>query len=249
MQYECASYSDIGGRETNEDAMFCERAENALAAAVADGLGGHGGGEIASGKALERFGANLQKLIPPTEAALSEVCADMNRAVIEAQTEKLHMKTTLAAAVLNEGTLACMHVGDSRVYYFKDGGIRYQSTDHSVSQLAVLAHEITQEQIRFHEDRSRILRSLGSEDAAVPEIRVFTDALMPGDAVLLCTDGFWEYVLEKEILSFLKRTRTAQDWLGRMVRILRKRAKKGNDNNSAVAIRVTAQGTQKARGF
>ena len=237
MRFDTASYSNIGGRDVNEDSTLVKPYGDALIAAVADGLGGHGGGDDASQTALAALDARCLKGYPSGEDAWKDVCAELNRAVLAVQTERLRMKTTLALAAVTDGTLACVHVGDSRVYYFHEGEIRYQSCDHSVSQLAVLTGEITLDQIRFHEDRSRLLRSLGSEEAAAPDVRLFEGTPEAGDALLLCSDGFWEYVLEKEMLGALKRARSAQDWLDGMRRILRKRAKRGNDNNSAVAVR------------
>lgn len=238
MRFDCAVYSNIGGRDVNEDSTLCRQQEGTLLAAVADGLGGHGGGEIASSTALSALEASLPRLNPPAEETLRTVCADLNLAVLAKQTEQLKMKTTLAMALTDGKTLAFLHVGDSRVYYFHNGEIAYQSSDHSVSQLAVLANEITREQIRFHEDRSRLLRSLGSEGSAAPEIQILPGAPVSGDALLLCTDGFWEYVLEKEMQKELRRTKTAKDWLEQMKKSIRRRADKKNDNNSAVAVRI-----------
>ncbi|MPM15768.1 Protein phosphatase PrpC [bioreactor metagenome] len=238
MRFDCAVYSNIGGRDVNEDSTLCRQQESTLLAAVADGLGGHGGGEIASSTALSALEASLPRLIPPTEETLRTVCAELNLAVLAKQTEQLKMKTTLAMALTNGETLAFLHVGDSRIYYFHGGEIVYQSADHSVSQLAVLANEITAEQIRFHEDRSRLLRSLGSEGSATPDVRFYSGVPAAGDALLLCTDGFWEYVLEKEMQKELKRTRSAKDWLEQMKKSIRRRAGKKNDNNSAVAVRI-----------
>ncbi len=238
MRFDNAAYSNIGGRDVNEDSTLCRLQESTLLVAVADGLGGHGGGEIASSTALSALEASLPRLAPPKEETLRAVSAELNLAVLAKQTEQLKMKTTLAMALTDGEMLALLHVGDSRIYYFHGGEIAYQSTDHSVSQLAVLANEITKEQIRFHEDRSRLLRSLGSEGSATPEIKLLPGAPVPGDALLLCTDGFWEYVLEKDMQKELKRTKSAKDWLEQMKKYIRRRAEKKNDNNSAVAVRI-----------
>jgi serine/threonine protein phosphatase PrpC len=238
MRIDFASYSNIGSRNVNEDSSLVKTYDGATLAAVADGLGGHGGGDIASSRALERLDELAGSEFPRTEEAFKKVCLALNDAVLGAQTDRRHMKTTLAMAAVTEDTLACVHIGDSRIYYFSGGKIRYQSTDHSVSQLAVLSGEITSDQIRFHEDRSKLLRSLGSEEAAAPDIRIFDHVLQPGDAVLLCSDGFWEYVLEKEMLHTLARTRTAEDWLSGMIQSVKKRTRGvDNDNNTAVVVR------------
>lgn len=238
MRMDIASYSNIGGREVNEDSKLVKTYGRGLIAAVADGLGGHGGGDIASSSALKRLDKLAEAAFPQTEDELKKICLALNEAVLEAQTDHRRMKTTLAMAAVYEDTLSCVHIGDSRIYHFRDKGIRYQSIDHSVSQLAVLSGEITSDQIRYHEDRSRLLRSIGSEEAAAPDIRIFEHSILPGDAILLCSDGFWEYVLEKEMLHTLSWTLSAENWLKSMIQHLKRRTRGiDNDNNTAIVIR------------
>ena len=238
MRMDIASYSNIGGRSVNEDSSLLKTYGKGLIAAVADGLGGHGGGDIASSRALARLDELAGEIFPQTEEEFQKICRALNDAVLEAQTDHRRMKTTLAMAAVCGDSLSCVHIGDSRIYYFRGKQIRYQSTDHSVSQLAVFSGEITSDQIRYHEDRSRLLRSVGSEEAAAPDIRLFEHAILPGDAILLCSDGFWEYVLEKEMLRTLAWTRNAESWLRAMIRFVKKRTRGiDNDNNTAVVIR------------
>ena len=236
MQLDVASYTDIGGREVNEDSTLIRREESFVIAAVADGLGGHGGGKIASSRAVQSLEEQENLLLTLDELSLRAACAQANRAVLDEQTPQVRMKTTLALAVISECAIALMHVGDSRVYLFRAGNIAYQSQDHSVSQLAVLTGTIKPEQIRFHEDRNKVLRSLGSEAGAEPDIRLVDEPLCQGDAVLLCTDGFWEFVTEREMLRALRHAKNAEDWIARMKRLIQRRAGKNNDNNSAVAV-------------
>lgn len=236
MHLNVASYTNIGGRNENEDSIYVQQTEDLILAAVADGLGGHGGGKIASECAIQMLQEQQERLFSADESVLEAVCAEINEAVLSRQSATIRMKTTLALAIISPDKLAFLHVGDSRIYLFRQGAIRYQSQDHSVSQIAVLTGAIKPEQIRFHEDRNKVLRSLGSENGAAPEIKIEAEPLYAGDAVLLCTDGFWEYVTEKEMANLLKPAKNAEDWLKRMTRVVQRRAKKGNDNNSAIAI-------------
>ena len=236
MQLDVASYTNIGGCEVNEDSILCQQEEGFVIAAVADGLGGHGGGKIASTLAIQTLAEQEPLLREMKDESLREACAQTNRAVLDAQTSQVRMKTTLALAVISEKALALLHVGDSRAYLFRAGEIAYQSQDHSVSQLAVLTGAIKPEQIRFHEDRNKVLRSLGSESGATPDIHWLNEQLYEGDAVLLCSDGFWEFVTEREMLRALQRAKNAEDWIARMRRFVQRRAGKKNDNNSAVAV-------------
>ena len=239
MQLDYASYTDIGGRDENEDSMLIDAEEDFLLASVADGLGGHGGGKAASSCAIETLSAQKHRLKSKDESEVLTVCAAINEAVLARQSAQVRMKTTLALALIDQEELRFLHIGDSRVYLFRGGEIAYQSQDHSVSQLAVLTGAIKPEQIRYHEDRNKLLRSLGSENGATPEIRLGLEPKQ-GDGILLCTDGFWEHVIEKEMMATLKRAKTAEDWLKNMTRLVRRRAKKGNDNNSAIALIATA---------
>ena len=132
-----------------------------------------------------------------------------------------------------------MHVGDSRLYYFRNGRLEKQTLDHSVSQIAVLMGEIPQEGIRFHADRNRVLRALGSGNAK-PDISPLME-LKEDTAFLLCTDGFWEYVYEREMEETLKEAREPAVWLEKMRGILEKRIPEGNDNFSAAAVFCKAE--------
>ena len=234
MKFLTASYSDIGGRSCNEDTVRLARHERGgLCVVVADGLGGHGGGDVASQTAASVICSSWngsttpQALIGPIQKAHGEICA--------MQTRQVQMRSTVVALVLDEMGAAHAHAGDSRLYHFVDGRLVYQTVDHSASQLAVLMEEITVDQIRFHEDRNRILRCLGQQDMIQPT--ALDCPMDPGaHAFLLCTDGFWEYVLEPEMEQDLQAAADPQDWIDRMRARLKQRIPADNDNNTAAAV-------------
>lgn len=237
MKIQTASYTDIGGRGCNEDSVRLVRhPRGGLCAVVADGLGGHGGGDRASQTAAAVIcdswdGATTpQALIGPIQKAHQQICAQ--------QTKQIPMRSTVAALVLDDHGAAHAHAGDTRLYHFYQGKLVFQTVDHSASQIAVLMGEITVDQIRFHEDRNRVLKCLGQPDMIQPTA---ADCPMaPGDhAFLLCTDGFWEYVLEPEMEQDLLAARDPEDWLDRMRRRLEQRIPADNDNNTAAAIWAT----------
>ena len=145
------------------------------------------------------------------------------------------MKTTLVVLSVEDDLAKWMHVGDSRLYHFTDGKLRRQTMDHSVSQVAVLMGEITQNEIRFHEDRNRVLRALGSENAK-PDISSTIKLSGQRDAFLLCTDGFWEYVYENEMEQSLEKAENPGQWLDEMLKTLRTRVPEDNDNFSAAIV-------------
>lgn len=235
MELKTYSMSGIGGRKTNDDtALAARQGENAWVF-VGDGLGAYAGGKQASRAAAEaviemcRRGSMLsrERMVQGAEAADAAVKAVQQRTGGS-------MKTTLVFLAVEGNRAQWMHVGDSRLYLFRDGKLLKQTMDHSVSQMAVLMGEITQDQIRFHEDRNRVLRALGG-DTAKPDVSEVTE-LQEGDRFLLCTDGFWEYVNEAEMEKTLSQAETPKDWVRGMERILAGRVSGENDNFTAAAV-------------
>lgn len=231
---EYAIYSDVGGRAENEDAVLLRSMDaDRLCVVLADGLGGHGGGKQASRAAAERICGGWDGDASPD--ALRALTEKANSDVLAMQTSACQMKTTVVALAAARGRFAWAYAGDSRLYYFANGVLRWQTRDHSVSQMAALMGQITPDQIRFHEDRSRIYRCLGQEGGEGADAGEL--APEPGQAAfLLCSDGFWEYVYEREMEETLRAAASPEDWLDRMRALHRERVPADNDNNSAAAI-------------
>lgn len=230
-----ATYSDIGGRPRNEDSVRVKQLSSRLCAVLADGLGGHGGGEKASAAAVD----SILELWDgrDTPESLRELARSAHKLVRSMQTPGCQMKTTLVVLTVGEGNFHWAYVGDSRLYHFEEGKLVWQTRDHSASQIAVLMGQITQDQVRFHEDRSIIYRALGQQGDV--EADGGEKNLTPGrHAFLLCSDGFWEYVYEPEMEEMLKRANTPQQWLEMMRELLSARIPENNDNNTAAAIWV-----------
>lgn len=234
---DIATYTDIGGRIRNEDTVrYAAREEGTLCVVLADGLGGHGGGEQASAAAAECICQGWDGRAEPE--TIKALVREANLRVLALQTPQCAMKTTAVVLTLAGEKAVWAHAGDSRLYYFLDGKLAFQSRDHSAAQLGVLLGDITPDQIRFHEDRGRVLRALGQDD----ELAVETGEreLSAGKHVfLLCSDGFWEYVLEQEMEQDLAQAAGAEDWLERMRWRLKKRIPADNDNNTAAAVWLT----------
>ncbi len=235
MYINYSEYSSIGGRRKNEDMVQIISYPESTIALVADGLGGHGDGDVASRMAVNviteciRDGAASRILM---EKAISKA----NDRILEYHASGSDMKTTITAIWFNDGQACVAHVGDSRIYQFRNGEIIFQSVDHSVSQMAVMMGEITTDQIRYHCDRNRLTRALGSR----VDVKVDTCMLdvRPGDAFLLCSDGFWELVWENEMLADLRAASSAEQWLGAMRRRVDSRLRSDSDNNTAAAIMI-----------
>ena len=236
MQIRTAYLNDIGRREYNDDTVRIISQNDGLCVFVGDGLGGYAGGKAASSKAGDIIGNYRKKNTLLDEAAMVEAAKAANEGVL-AEQKRSHgrMKTTMVVLTVEGRRARWMHVGDSRLYYFKNGKLQSQTIDHSVSQMAVLMGEIKQEEIRFHEDRNKVLRALGSGNAK-PEISPILSLGEDEHSFLLCTDGFWEYIYEMEMEEFLKKASSPKEWLENMQELLKDRVCREHDNFSAAAV-------------
>ena len=228
-----ASYTDTGGRPCNEDTVRLAWQKGGLCLVVADGLGGHGGGGLASAAAAEVICGGWDGQV--SEEALARLIQQAHQRVLSLQTRACAMKTTVTALEADGRQAAWAHAGDSRIYHFVNGTLVFQSRDHSASQIAVMLGTITPDQIRFHVDRSRVYRALGQDGEL--KVESHGEALAPGHhAFLLCSDGFWEYVYEEEMAEDLAAAASPEDWLARMRARLAARVPDNNDNNTAAAV-------------
>lgn len=231
-----AAFSAQGGRDYNEDSISVLEEADRQCAVVADGLGGHGGGEIASSIAAVQIKNAFSSATSVNEEWILELYRQINKEVLGQQSIQCQMKTTCVSLFLEQDIAWWAHVGDSRLYYFENGELKMKTMDHSVSQMAVLSGEITAEQIRFHEDRNRVLRAFGAGEDVRPDIdrmKLNPDIFQ---SFLLCTDGFWEYVLETEMQIDLLKAEQPSEWLKYMEERLNRRVDGKNDNYSAVAV-------------
>jgi PPM family protein phosphatase len=239
--FETATLSAPGGRAENQDALGHRMANGAGCWALADGLGGHRGGEIASRLAVDAAISSFEENPSITEEALNAHIGRANRAVLERQAsevELMHMRTTMVMLIASPETAMWAHAGDSRLYRFRQGQIQEQTLDDSVPQRLADAGEISADQIRFHEDRSRLLNSLGAREQFVASNRAMAGAPEPGDVFLLASDGFWEYVTEPEMEKDFKASSSSESWMGKMEARVKERASADYDNYSAIAVRV-----------
>lgn len=233
------SFTEPGDRTRNEDAVATATRENVACFVLCDGLGGHSGGAEASRLACDTVTAAF---LASGEPSLS---LRMDVAILAAQDAVSQMapprgKTTLCCLMLDESRVSAVWVGDSRIYLFRNGAVVGHTLDHSVPQHLVRMGKITDRDIRHHEDRNRLLRALG-DDWDNPEYEHWSlpEAALPGDAFLLCSDGFWEWVEDEEMLSCLLSADGPETWAMRMQdAALKKGCGHSMDNYSAITVWV-----------
>lgn len=215
MKIEYASQSDKGRvRENNEDACghFVpdddrEREEKGLLFLVADGMGGHRGGEIASSLAVDSI---VSAFMTATDAdrigVLVSAFAHANSLILTesaTDTTLFGMGTTCTAMTLHGGFAYFAHVGDSRAYLLRDDQLTQMTSDHSLVGEMVRSGIITNEDARTHPRRNVITRSLGIQEQVVTDTPNTPLALAGGDVFLLCSDGLTSFVEDSTIASVL----------------------------------------------
>jgi serine/threonine protein phosphatase PrpC len=228
--------TDVGCvRETNEDSISVVRAEGALLAVVADGMGGHASGEVASRIAVDAIARGFASDATDPRQSLVRAVQDANRAIYDAAASDAAldgMGTTCTAVLVRDGLAYCAHVGDSRLYLVRDGELFLMTEDHSAVNELVRRREISREDARGHPDRNVIIRALGSrreiDVAAWPQAFSVRD----GDRFLLCSDGLYDLVSEAQLLESAA-TAAPQDGCERLVAAARAR---GGHDNISVAI-------------
>ncbi len=249
MHFVTDAFSAAGSREVNEDYCGYSVENGAGCWALADGLGGHGGGETASRLAIDAIiGAFRSHPVNGAGVAPVETLEEYFR--LAAQTIVDHrlanpalaaMRTTLVILLCQAGRAAWAHAGDSRLYFFRDGRIAGQTLDHSVPQKLVEGGLLKPSAIRFHPDRNRLLRSVGGDEVVRPALSETPMDLKPGDAFLLASDGLWELVREIEMEIDLAKSDTPAAWLRHLGRRLRSAEPEDHDNYTAVAVFVEAE--------
>ena len=201
LALECAARTDVGRRKNNEDSLYA----SPRLAAVADGVGGHAAGEVASHWIIEALiHLDKSRLGKPLHAALSDAVAWGNqtiRFISECRPQTAGMSTTLTAVALSDdGAYVLANIGDSRTYLLREGELTQLTRDDSFVQYMIDSGQLTVEQARRHPSRSLVMEALDGN----PERRPATETLdaRTGDRLLLCSDGLSD-VLEDATLAEL----------------------------------------------
>ncbi len=242
MEITYAISTSKGDRGHNEDYALAGRNGDVCCFVVADGLGGHGKGEVASKLVCETVMqmASRQNQGASGQVSLEEMFGQAQDELMELQRRegaRDAMKTTLNVLLADAAAIRWGHVGDTRTYYFRKHKLVSRTKDHSVPQMMVSMGEIREAEIRHHPDRNRLLRVMGIPWTS-PQYALEKE-LKPqkGQAFCMCTDGFWEYIEDREMKKCLKAAGSVQEWLDAMNQVVRQRgAGQDMDNYTALAV-------------
>ncbi len=244
LALEVALMSDRGGRKYNEDACGHWHSKRHLCCVLADGAGGHGGGDIASRLAVQELIGRFS--LQPSEhaAELERLLRTTNEVLISERvpgTPRQDMHSTVVCLVIDfvQHRAHWAHSGDSRMYWFRDGHVLDRTRDHSLVQGLVDNGVLTADQVRTHPKRSELRSALG----IAPEVLEVSAGegrldVLPGDVFLLCTDGLWEYLEDETLERSLGAAANPGAWLGDLAARVRQAAshKASHDNFSALTV-------------
>jgi PPM family protein phosphatase len=234
MRVRVGAATDIGQvREGNEDSYLVVEPLYA----VADGMGGHRGGEVASSLALDTVHGMFER----SEGSLAEQVVQANRAVFDrSQNDRSvsGMGTTLTAALIDGNRVHLVHVGDSRAYLLRGGELAQLTEDHTLVHRMVMEGEISQEEAETHPHRSILTRALGVDQSV--QVDEGDVEVADGDRLLLCTDGLTGMVPEGQIREILLESADPQEAVDTLVKVANRAG--GIDNITAVILDFAEDG-------
>ncbi|MBQ3079602.1 MAG: Stp1/IreP family PP2C-type Ser/Thr phosphatase [Clostridia bacterium] len=227
--------TDVGSvRTLNEDSYYMPAGSQRFMA-VADGMGGHAAGEVASQMAIRVLAEILSQEKAPSEDRLRYAYGRANREVYlesERDSSKHGMGTTMTSLWFSDDCVYMAHIGDSRAYRLRDGEIRRMSIDHSYVEELVRSGVITPEKALTHPKRNVITRCIGPWPRIETDIDKFD--YLKSDIWLLCTDGLTRYIRDEEIRDILMQTKTLKDKVLTLVNTAVERG--GADNITVLAV-------------
>lgn len=241
MECRVSAFSRAGGREHNEDACGYVEKNGMACCVLADGAGGHEGGEVASRICVQ---AVLDEFIIAPEVsteALNGMLHNANQAVLrqqEAEPELADMRSTLVVLLFDPYRRAAVwgHVGDSRLYLFRNGAIHLRTRDHSLVQSMIDSGMIRRGEEHGHPDSNVLFASAGLKDEFLPSLLEAPVQLDQGDAFLLCSDGVWGAIDDAAIERCLRGAGSSDQWLHCLEDKIGAQVVPGSDNYSAVGV-------------
>lgn len=242
MKYEISKISRLGNRNSNQDRIGVVETERAVLLAVADGLGGYKGGEIAAETvvncAIHHF-KNSEFPIRNPGALIHEIILRAQRDVLsvaQANNPPLQAKSTCVICIIQDGFASWGHLGDSRLYVLRNGAIVKRTIDHSKVEEMFQKGLITEKQKLTHPEKNIITRCVGSETRRPKPTIAPAFTLQRDDVILLSSDGFWSPLSEKDIAAGLQK-RNLHDAIEGLASDAEETSYPKSDNISVVGLR------------
>ena len=242
MKFSIYQNSRQGPRNYNQDRLAYSYSKDALLLVLADGMGGHRNGEIAAQLAVKTLTDAFQRLAVPSLSSPAKFLIEHIQQVhdmIDNVTQRDDLiespRTTIVAAIIQRGFLYCAHVGDSRLYHFRDGHLLFRTEDHSVVQSLYKKGMISREEMSTHPYKNKIYNCLGGETP--PQIDLSDRfELLEGDTILLCTDGVWGVLSDVQIKEIIQQHIVIADATNKLMDSAEFASDERGDNMSAIGL-------------
>lgn len=253
MHYETASATRQGDRETNQDRCALLTRESGWLLLLADGMGGHPRGELAAQVYIDsmarEFGQAAWPITDPAQFLATAIARAHTDILLAGKHEQPPVSplTTGVACLVQEGQACWAHVGDSRLYLFRNGCPPVRTRDHSLVREFIERGELRENECERHPLRNIVTRSLGGEPRApVVELSEIT-GLQPGDTLLLCSDGLWSALPEERLAELA--TATDLDLAAKQITLAAIQASMPvSDNITLVVLRLAGDRVDPTRG-
>jgi serine/threonine protein phosphatase PrpC len=240
MLWQFSMASDIGGRNEQQDSVdiLSSDSGDSHLIIVADGMGGHEGGALASKTVVETARQHFNNARDPDpEAFLSKLCLESHNAISALGADEQRSPGSTCVLLYLKGTDAFWaHVGDSRLYHFSNNELQQQTCDHSVVQLMVARGDMSEAEASTSSLQNQLYMCLGGSSLPVPDLGAH--AAVHNELFILCSDGFWSHVDPEEVLACLKERPFEEDCAARLVELARKRGGDDGDNISLALIQL-----------
>jgi len=245
LELQTEYLSCVGGRSRNEDACAFWYSQQAGCWVLSDGAGGHGSGDVASRLVVEAVIDNFQMNPVASEEQVTRLLQAAQDAVVSAKQanpggDDMHATCVILLIDRLNDHAVWGHVGDSRLYLFRAGRLSYQTRDHSLVQNMIDAGYGGPEMIRSHPSRNLLTSAIGNHGDLEVTVSGAPVTLMPGDTFLMCTDGWWEYVVEDRMAESLQKAISLQAWLHDMATVVSQDGENGHDNYTAIAVAMSS---------